>query len=140
MGRRSDKSGARPLLLVLLALLVGVGYWNYQRNAAAQAEEVRPYRTVSQADLETLIAAYEAEIAQLEQRYERVRGRGAPGSSTGDRFDAFEQAQQQGRAVREAGYALSEREASLAELREEQQRRAAAGEGLQRILKLAFTF
>jgi len=141
MARGSDKGGSPLLLLlVLLALIGGVGTWNYQRNVAAEAAEVRPYRSLSEADLETLIAAYEAEIAQLEKRYEQLRGGSAGARAGGDRFDAFEQAQQRGRVVREAGYAISERGASLAELREERQRRASAGQGLERILKLAFTF
>lgn len=143
MARRSGKGGGNQLvlLLVLLGLLGGVGAWNYQRNLAAEAQEVRPYRTVSEGDLETLIAAYEGEIAQLESRYTRARRQGAAAAPAGgDRFDAFEQAQQRGRAVREVGYRLSEREAALEELRKEQQRRAQTGEGLQRILKLAFTF
>lgn len=141
MGRGSDKGGGPLLLLlVLLALLAGVGTWNYQRNAAAEAAEVRPYRTLSEADLGTLIAAYEAEVAQLEKRYERARGGSASSPSGDDRFQAFAQAQRRGRAAREAGYAVSEHEAALAELREEQERRARTGEGLERILKLAFTF
>lgn len=142
MGRGgSGKGGQLLLLLLLLGILAGAGTWNYRRNLAAQNAEVRPYRTLSDADLQTLTAAYESEVAQLSKRYEAARRqRSAAPAAGGDRFQRFEKAQQRGRAERELGYRVSEREAALDELHEEQRRRAAEGKGWQRILKLVFTF
>ena len=39
-------------LLLLLGLLARYGAWNYQRNLEAEAQQVRPYRTYSDEQLE----------------------------------------------------------------------------------------
>ncbi|MEM7412859.1 MAG: hypothetical protein AAF430_21685 [Myxococcota bacterium] len=112
-------------LLVLLAILAGGGAYNYHRNLDLEQAEQRPYRTLSDADLATLLAATEAESERLDGRYEQARGQGASRATGQAGFQAFESAQRRGRAVREMGYQASEMGASLAELRSETARREA---------------
>lgn len=114
-------------LLALLAALGGVGFWNYQRNVAKEAAEPRPLRGYAEADLVSLAAAYEAEIAVLEQRYEVRKSSPAPeapsGQLLGDKVRDFERASARGRAIRGAGGDLAEQEAALVDVREELARR-----------------
>ena len=80
------------LLLVLLAILGGVGAWNYQRNLEAEAAEPRPYASYSDEQLVQLAAAYGGQVDQLEGRYEKASGRrtsAAGGKLLGDAVDEF---------------------------------------------------
>lgn len=58
------------LLLVLVGAAVGAGYWNYNRNAAIEADlhKPRPFAGVSTPDLLKLIAAYEADTKRVKAR------------------------------------------------------------------------
>jgi len=137
--RRKSAARQRGVLLALLALLGGLGTWNYQQNLAAERAEVRPYRTLSDADLATLIAAVESEAAAASSRYELARGEPTGRvAADGDRFEDFERAQQRSRAVRELGQAAAGHEAMLAQLRDEQGRRAGQGDERQRFLRRLF--
>lgn len=126
------------LLLVLLGALGGLGAWNYHRNVQAEAQEKRPYRTLSDADLATLTAAYESEVEQLSARYTRSQRKGAPAGAGGDEWGHFEAVQRHSRATREVGRHLAEQEASLEELRREQKRRDV--DELEVFLKRLLTF
>ena len=140
---KSGGSNALALLL-LLGLLAGGGAWNYQRNLALESSEVRPYSSLSDADLATLLEATETEAKRRGARYDAARSQRAStevsGTYSEERLRDFERVQSHGRAVRSLGRQASEIDASLAELRKEQGRRAGQGEGIERVLRLAFTF
>jgi len=115
-----------------LALLLGLtacGDW----FAASSSEEAefRPYASYDVADLESLAAAYRAEVQELEARYETVKRRAARAGGARDRahldqqVEEFERAQQRGNAVRGIGAELSEREAALREVERELTRKRA---------------
>lgn len=140
---RSGSSQLVPLL-VLVTLLGGAGTWNYRRNVEVENAELRPYRTLADADLALLLAAAEQEAEALSGRYATLRQQRAPKGQSGAarpsaRFRDFEQAQSHGRAVRELGYRASEREATLEELRREQGRRAGEGGPMQVFLRRLLT-
>ncbi len=69
-------SGSRAkLLFALLALAGGLGARNNQRNVETESAELRPFRSYSDADLESLTEAYRAEIETYTKRYEVRTGR-----------------------------------------------------------------
>lgn len=78
----------------------GGAYFNYQRNAPMDKElEFRPYKGLSDADLETLIEAYRANITSLTQQlgsgpdysgFQRVRPH-----DFGGKLEAFERFQEE---------------------------------------------
>lgn len=143
---RGSGTGNALALLVLLALLAGGIGWNYQRNLALEEQEAqaRPYRTLSDADLAVLLAATEGEAERLGASYEAARDQRVStrveGAHTSERLRDFERVQAHGRNVRALGRRTSEIEASLAELRREQEHRAGQGDELQVFLRRAFTF
>jgi hypothetical protein len=113
-------------LLALLAALGAGGWWNYQRNLAKEAAEPRPFRAYADADLVSLSEAYETEIESSERRYAAAKSSAAPtanGKLLGEQVKDFERASARGRAIRDAGGDLSEREAALADVRAEMGRR-----------------
>jgi len=132
-------SGQLLLLVGLLALLIGAGAWNYRRNVALEQAQVRPYRTLSDADLAMLLAASEAEAKAVDAVYQRSKAaRTAVGSGGSDRFGAFERAHQRGREARDLGQRASELEAMAAEVRKEHDLRAGEGEELDVLLRRVF--
>jgi hypothetical protein len=142
-GDDSTGGGGRLLILaVLLALLVGAGVWNYRRNVALEEHRVGPYRTLSDGDLATLLAASESEAAAVDAAYQRSKGARPAASAGSDRFGAFERAHQRGREARELGQRASELEAMAAEVRKEIEYRAGRGDEmdvlLRRVLVLSF--
>jgi len=144
-GRREkkEKSNLGLLLMVLLAL-VGLGAWNYHRNAAVDKSVAPgPYATVPTKDLDVLIAAYRSEVDALKARGGtglRASARTTSGVENGVR--EFERVQHTAQKTRAAGYEISEREGAIAALEQEKSRRAASGEGgapWMVFLKRAFT-
>ncbi len=121
--QRRQNGAVLPVLLLLALLLAGGGY-NYWRNL--RAEPPRPYASYGDAQIAELIEAYESEV--------RARQRGMPsprrdaagpgGALIAERIADFEAAQRHGNAYREALAGLAGRESVLRELRAEQQRRA----------------
>jgi hypothetical protein len=113
-------------LLALLAVVGAGGWWNYQRNLAKEAAEPRPFRGYAEADLVSLSEAYETEIETSARRYAAAKSSAAPaakGQLFGEQVKDFERASARGRAIRDAGGDLSEREAALADVRTELARR-----------------
>jgi hypothetical protein len=113
-------------LFALLAVLGAGGWWNYQRNLAKEAAEPRPFRGYADADLVSLAEAYETEIETGSRRYAAAKSSSAPagqGQLLGEQVKDFERASARGRAIRDAGGDLSEREAALADVRTEMARR-----------------
>ena len=118
------------LLLVLLALLAGVGTWNYRRNVEAENAKPRPYQAYSDAQLDQLLAAYQGQVDALATRYEAVAGkRTRPGEVQllGEAVDQFNRVQQTSRAVRELGAKLSQEQASLKAIEAEKALRVRLG-------------
>lgn len=145
MARRKtskDKDGSKAgLLLLLLGILAGLCAWNYQRNAALESAMKGPYSSLSDADLEALSEAYQSELEAL--RAGGRPGRAAPRTTQGvaNGVREFERVQQASRSVREAGYAISEREGVVQALETERgRRRAQAGGPWMMFLRRAFTF
>ena len=116
-------------LLVLLAALGGRGLVELPAQprqgsggaAALPGLRGRPISSPSR-------GAYEAEIEALERALRggarpRPRRRPARASSSPSRCSDFERASARGRAIRDAGGDLAEREAALADVRTEQARR-----------------
>jgi hypothetical protein len=128
-------------LLLLLAVLMGYGAWNYQRNLEAEAKLVRPYRSYSDEQLVQLLEAYEGQAGALSARYERQakrRSNTREVEAIGEGIDQFAAVQRASRKTRELGAQLSQEEASLGAIREEQAYRAKMGSGIQAVLRRAF--
>ncbi len=118
---RSAGSALLPALLLLALLLAGGGY-NYRRNL--QAEPPRPYRSYGDAELSQLIAAYEGDVTRREGALPHAsRSASGGGPLLQDRVDDFEAAQRHGRAYREALAGVAGQEGVLRELMEERQAR-----------------
>jgi hypothetical protein len=109
-------------LVVLLAALAGAGYWNYQRNLAKEEKLKGPYAGYSTEQLSALAKAYEAEIGSAGKRYAAEKSDRYAASDkqyADEQMREFEKAAQRGRAIRDAGGDLSEREATLRDIKAE---------------------
>ena len=141
--RREGRATLRVLLLVLVGL-VGGGAYNYQRNLKAEQEREakRPLHGYAKADLEKLAAAYRAEIAKLEARYQAAKG-GRTGVRNhellGEQVNEFERVAKESDAVREVGAVVSEREAALKDVENELRQRTDA-DPMQVFLRRLLTF
>ena len=141
--RREAGAGTIGALALVLVLLVGAAGWNYQRNFAREQGEFRPYRSYSDADLATLLAAYEQESKTTGRRYDAVVDRRAHVKAQGDvmgNVHEFERAQRLRLAARDARSDFAEARTSLDGLRKEVARRARDRSPLQVFLRRAFTF
>ena len=139
--KKKKKSGRRSLLTLLLALLCGVGAWNYRRNVEAEAAVPRPYQSYSEAQLDQLIAASRASLDGLVARYEKVSGHSIQARDqafAGDQIKEFERVQSVSRSVRRLGYEISEGEGLLRELEAEKARRGEGAVGL--LLRRIFAY
>lgn len=128
------RGGGRLLSVVLLlGLLVG-GAWNYRRNLEAEeAANRRPYRTLSDTELDQLIAAYRSEVDAWERRRQQLpseAGGAREASRLDERIRAFERAQESGARRRAVSQELSSRQIALEKLEEEERLRADPGEVL----------
>jgi hypothetical protein len=140
---RGNGSSTGKLLLVL-AVLVAAGGYNYHRNLEAEAAEEgpRPYQGYSEEDIRSLLDAYRSEAEALEKRYHAARGQRVGGSEGGmldENIRAFESARQRAGAVRELGAQVSMRQAAIVDLEEELARREAARDVLALHLKRLLT-
>lgn len=135
--------GSTKLLLALLVLLGVGGAYNYQRNLAKEAKQLRPFQNYTDADLETLLAAYRADAEGLSKRYQGL-SQGRPEVRGGGLIDQqvrqFERVQRRGEQVREMGAALSMREADIAQLEREVRLREQARDPFGLFLKRVATF
>jgi len=140
-------SGANNKLLLLLLLLGaagGVGFWNYQRNTAAENSEPRPFRSYATADLDKMIVAQQAEIARMKPSAERARHTHSEGRNNGfiaDQIREFERVHRESTREREISGQLTDLEVMEQQLEKERARRDEQGAGeLLRVLRLSFTF
>lgn len=130
------------LLSLLACLAVGAGGWNYARNGADDENAFRPYKSYSQEDLEALISAYDAEIEALQERYTAAnssRTTAANRAFMEGRVREFERVQRTGRATRELGARLAERQVTAKLLREEEGRRGPDEGRFALVLRRLFT-
>ena len=133
--------GKAKILVVLLAVMVGGGSWNYQRNLAAEAADPRPYKSYSIEQLDQLLAAYEEEAGALNQRYEMASGQRTRSRDTqllGEAVDEFQRVQRSSRAVRDLGSRLSQEMASVQAIRKEKALRIQLGGPVTTFLRRAF--
>ena len=130
-------------VLLVLALVAGLGTYNYLRNAAAEEEIFRPYRGVSDEELEELAAAYSEAVETANARYEAARGRGGGVRERhllGQRVSEYERQRRRSARVRNLGGNAAELEASLRAVEEEVRYREANRDPWKRVLRLALTF
>jgi hypothetical protein len=139
--------GKVMLLLVLLVGLVGGGYYNYQRNAALDADlqEPRPYRAIPTADLVKLIADTQKDVA-------RRKGSVAGAPHGASAIDAQDSSDLGGKAKAFAGFqrenerwkaqrgAVMEQEILLKEFLHEKQLRDKDLDSFSRIKRRVLTF
>ena len=127
-------------VLVVLALLIvvggAVGGWNYHRNWSSEQEDSqpRPFMGYSDADLEALASAYQAEIDAYQAKTDthtarRVDVKTAKGSIA-ENIDEFERIHRQSSKIRDMVTLVAEREARIREIREEQRMRGGRATGL----------
>ena len=140
----NNAKGGLLLILVLLGGVGGVGYWNYQRNTAADNQEPRPFRSYATADLDKMLAAQKAEIARMQPLVERARLTHVEARGNGfiaDQVKEFERVHRQSARERELSGQLTDLQLMQQQLETERSKRSGEGEGaLMRVLKLAFTF
>lgn len=142
MTRRS-LGNALPSLLMLLALIGGVGAWNYHKNVALDEQEYRPFRGHSDEALHQLIDAYENERDEDKKAYLEISGRRASAKTKpmlDEQVAEFERIQRHGLRTRELRNAVAGHQATLKELKKEASRRNLDADNFRRILRLATTF
>jgi hypothetical protein len=114
----------------LVLLVAGGGYLNYNRNAHLDADlEFRPYKTLSDEDIQTLI---DAQGEQVQQMVSSLSGQ-APDARVGHlapsdmqaRLEAFESFQSEHQRWRESHRELLSGQVMVDALRKEQEIRAA---------------
>ena len=117
-------------MLLTIVVLGTLGVLNYRRNEPLDAElQNRPYKGLSDADVELLIEAYRTQKGQIERKLERVAGREdpmdryAPADLAG-KLQGFDRAQKNASRWREVHGEVLEQEVELERLAHEQSIRA----------------
>ena len=133
--RNKRREGHAALgLAVLLTALLCAGGMNYVRNLRADqaSEETRPFHSYKKQDLTALKGAYEAEVAELETRYQNAHA-GRRRSSNKVMMDEavadFERVRRQSDGLRELSTLVAERQARIRDIEKELAARSAIGEG-----------
>jgi hypothetical protein len=131
------------MLVVLLALMGGLGTWNYKRNLAAEQAELRPFRTYSDADLDSLTAAYRTEVEAYTRRYEALTGHKPQireRTYTDQKIREFERVQRISQKTRDVVTELAKRHVALDQLDQERRKRAAERNAVVLFLKRLLTY
>jgi hypothetical protein len=126
-GKRLEAGSSVILLLLVLAILVGAGAWNYRRNAAVEDEGYRPFRGYTDEAIEQLIDAYEDQHERSSKRFEAAASRkvNVEGKAYfGEQVQEFERVQGISRNTRALRDGIAESQASLKLLTEEASKRA----------------
>lgn len=135
------------LLLVLVVGLAGAGYYNYQRNAAMDADlaENRPYRAIPSAELAKIIASTQKDVARRKGNLASAP-HGASNidatdsSDVGGRANAFAGFQRENEAWKNQRGAVMEQEVLLKDLLHEKQLRDKDLDPMSRIKRRVLTF
>ena len=141
-GKRLEAGRSVIMPLLMLAILVGAGAWNYRRNAAVEEEDYRPFRGYTDEAIEQLIDAYEGEHERSSKRFEAAASRkvNVEGKAYfGEQVQEFERVQgisQNTRALRDG---IAESQTSLKLLREESSKRARERQKLRLFFERLFT-
>ena len=125
--RRLEAGGTVVQLLVLLAILVGAGAWNYRHNAALEENDYRPFRGYTDEAIEQLIDAYEGQHERSSKRFEAAASRKVKVEGKayfGEQVQEFERVQRISKSKRALRDGLAESQTSLKLLREESSQRA----------------
>jgi hypothetical protein len=135
------------LLIVLVVGLGGAGYYNYQRNAAMDADlaENRPYRAVPSADLAKIIASTQKDVARRKANLASAPSGASnidatDASDVGGRAHAFEGFQRENDAWKNQRGAAMEQEVLLKDLLHEKQLRDKDLDPVSRIKRRVLTF
>ena len=126
-GRRLEAGNSLIALLLLLAILVGAGAWNYRRNVAVEEDDYRPYRGYTDEAIEQLIDADEDQHESSSKRWETAAGRDVKVQGKGyfgEQVQEFERVQRISSNTRALRDKLAESQTSLKLLLEEQSKRA----------------
>jgi hypothetical protein len=130
------------LLLLVLAILVGAGAWNYRRNAAVEDEGYRPFRGYTDEAIEQLIDAYEDQHERSSKRFEAAASRkvNVEGKAYfGEQVQEFERVQGISRNTRALRDGIAESQTSLKLLTEEASKRARERQKLRLFFERLFT-
>ena len=125
--RRLEAGSSVIPLLLLLAILLGAGAWNYRRNAAAEENDYRPFRGYTDEAIEQLIDAYEGQHEHSSKRFEAAASHRAKVEGKayfGEQVQEFERVQRLSKNTRTLRDDLAESQTSLKLLREESSKRA----------------
>ena len=139
----AGSSNNRGPLVLLLAILVAAGSWNFVRNTRTDNAEVRIYRGYSDAELEELISVYQREVDQRTETYRRVADRGVvvrDRALLGGQVDEFERVQRLSQQRRALGGQVTDNQISLEQIEIEQRKRAADRPIYKMIFRRLFTF
>jgi hypothetical protein len=140
---QTNVTGGILLILALLGGAGGVGYWNYQRNLAAENNEPRPFRGYTTPDIDKMIAAQKAEIARMRpvvDRAQRTRAQVRGDGFLGEQVKEFERVHRQSSRERALSDQLSDLEVVQQQLESERAKRTGAEGRFMGVLRLAFTF
>ena len=141
-GRRLEAGSSVIPLLLLLAILVGAGAWNYRRNAAVEEEDYRPFRGYTDEAIEQLIDAYGDQHERSSKRFEAAASRkvNVEGKAYfGEQVQEFERVQRVSKNTRVLRDNLAESQTSLKLLREESSKRARERQKLRFFFKRLLT-
>jgi hypothetical protein len=131
------------MLLVLLVLAGGLGAWNYQRNVEAERAELRPFRSYSDADLESLTEAYRVEVETYTKRYEALTGRKVVINErvhTDQKLHEFERVQRISQNTRDLVTQLAQRHVAIEQLDAERRKRVGERNVVMLFLKRLLTY
>jgi hypothetical protein len=126
-GRRSEAGGGLVALLLLLAILVGAGAWNYRRNVVVEDDDYRPFRGYTDEAIEQLIDAYEGQHEHRSKRFEAAASRTVEVEGKayfGGQVREFERVQRISKNKRALRDEIAESQTSLKLLRAESSKRA----------------
>ena len=141
MAKRAQAGSGVAGLLLVLALLVGAGAFNYHRNLQAEDQEDRPYRGYSDEELETLLGAYEgrkdAQSARYESSSRRVNAQGK--AYFDEQVREFERVQRVHRRAAQRRDELAGTQVVVKQIKKELAKRESERDKLALFMKRAFT-
>lgn len=132
-------------LLVLIGVVFGVGYFNYQRNRAIDeaAAKQRPYGGLSDQELTDLIRAYQEQVEADRAAYQSASSRRTEVQDQNfmdQKLREFDRVQDLRRDAREKLDIAATNQTALKELQAERAQRSQVGDDWMEILRLATRF